>query len=604
MFLSSPVWRTGQWIKTWGGLQLGALLAGALLSSGCADEHPSTRILFNNASINGTPARLVLDTGSAYMVIFEDSAKHAGMEIFLRAPPTVDQRFETVTLALAKPARINLGGGDFSVQPLVGNLAKFSIMVAADNARIDGLISWPEVQDNVLIFDGPEHKIQSVKVVPTDAKENWPAFAIGRSEQLTLKTKLANGQLGTLLIDSGAYFGVALPPAQWKEWRAAHPNAPSGYLIYLTPGAIGPQTSEEAWADEIKLGALTLTDVPVHEANESEMTIDPKNYAGTLGLYALARMELVLDGKHGIAYARPRPSPGPYYLGIARAGVEKDADGGPLGKDWTIEGPVTLNPSHIRQMAGGVLLSEATDKYQNGDHAGALAECTQAIEYDDQNDAAFMVRGSLRLAEKEDEGGLADLNHAIELNPSNVWAYTARAKFKLTHNDPGGAIFDCSLALDYDENFAPACFARAVIKQTQNDTPGAIADYDRVCELQPNDSLPQLYREILQRWSGRPPRNLTKNLAGWPNPWHQAIGQYLSGSLSETDLMATAANGSDSAIKTCQANYFTGFVHFLSQDTTGARERWQKCLDSHQTDLYEYIFAQTLVKFLDSMEKK
>ncbi len=37
----------------------------------------------------------------------------------------------------------------------MGNLAKFSVMVSADEARVDGLVGWPEVWYNVRIFDGP-----------------------------------------------------------------------------------------------------------------------------------------------------------------------------------------------------------------------------------------------------------------------------------------------------------------------------------------------------------------------------------------------------------------------------------------------------------------
>jgi len=366
---------------------------------------------------------------------------------------------------------------------------------------------------------------------------------------------------------------------------------------------IGTQIAEEAWADEIQLGSLTLTDVPVHPANTAEAQAGPR-YAGTLGLYALARMNLVLDGKHKVAYAQARPLPGPYYPGIARPGVEKDPTGGVLGKDWSIEGKVTLNPSHLRETAGGILLNGATRKYEEGDHAGALTECSQAIEYDPQNDAAFMVRGSLRLMEHDDAGALTDLDQAIVLNPSNIWAYMARAKYKWEHGNPDGAIFDCSLAISINENYETAYFLRGVIKQIQNDTPGAIADYDRACTLQPNDGLAQLYREILQRWSGRPARDLSQNLSKWTNTWQQTIGNYLSGRVSEADFLAAAAEGRNSAGTMCEAEYFAGFVHFLNQDAAGARIHWQKCLDTHQTDLYEYAFAQTLLKFLDSTGKQ
>jgi tetratricopeptide (TPR) repeat protein len=508
-----------------------------------------------------------------------------------------------LTGALAKPAQINFGDGDMTVQPIVGNLAKFVISVAADGSRIDGLVSWPEVRDNILVFNGPEHKIDSVGTVPVDAY-NWPKFAIGREEQFTLKTPLSNGQLGTILIDTGSYFGVALPPAQWKAWRATHPNARTGYLSYVTPGAIGPQSVEEAWADEISLGKLTLTDVPVHEANPSEIQIDPKNYAGTLGLYALARLELVVDDKHAVAYARARPSPGPYYPGIERPGVERDASGGPLGQDWRIEGKVNLSTVHIRRVAGKVLVSDAAQKFLDGDHGGAIAEYTQAIEYDGNNDEAFLGRGLARIFDQDNEGGVADINLAIAVNPSNPKPYYYFGLYKYQHSDPSGAIADFTSAIALDSQFTPAYFSRGAVKQVMNDTPGAIADFDRDCELQPNDALPQLFREVLQRWSGRPPRDLSASLARWKNAWYRALGDYLSNHLSESGLMAAAADGKDSSVKTCEAYYFTGFVHFLNQDMAGAEARWKKCESTNQTGIYEYDFASNLLKFLGSRAKQ
>ncbi len=71
------------------------------------------------------------------------------------------------------------------------------------------------------------------------------------------------------------------------------------------PGA-GEVNAEDVWADKIKLGQISLLDVPVRPANDFEAS-GVENYAGTLGLYALGRMDLVVDGKNGFAYL---PVPG------------------------------------------------------------------------------------------------------------------------------------------------------------------------------------------------------------------------------------------------------------------------------------------------------
>ncbi len=68
--------------------------------------------------------------------------------------------------------------------------------------------------------------------------------------------------------------------------------------------------------------------------------------------------------------------------------------------------------------------------------------------------------------------------------------------------------------------------------------------------------------------------------------------------------MVAAANGSDAATKICQANYFSGVVHYLNKDAKGARERWHKCVNCHKNDVNECVFAESLIKSLDSVANK
>ena len=53
--------------------------------------------------------------------------------------------------------------------------------------------------------------------------------------------------------------------------------------------------------------------MPEHFPNKFPTTFaDPiPGYAVTLGLAALKRLDLIVDGKHGIAYLRPKKTPGP-----------------------------------------------------------------------------------------------------------------------------------------------------------------------------------------------------------------------------------------------------------------------------------------------------
>ena len=74
----------------------------------------------------------------------------------------------------------------------------------------------------------------------------------------------------------------------------------------------GLLVSEEMWTQKIALGPLGLTDVSVLEADpglDGFFHSAGMQFEATLGFAALKRLEVIIDGKRGIAYCRPRPTP-------------------------------------------------------------------------------------------------------------------------------------------------------------------------------------------------------------------------------------------------------------------------------------------------------
>jgi S1-C subfamily serine protease len=61
------------------------------------------------------------------------------------------------------------------------------------------------------------------------------------------------------------------------------------------------------------LGPLTLTGVPVTEASPTQIKLGSPSFAASLGLAALARMDFIVDGIHGVACLRPKTSRPPPY---------------------------------------------------------------------------------------------------------------------------------------------------------------------------------------------------------------------------------------------------------------------------------------------------
>jgi hypothetical protein len=135
------------------------------------------------------------------------------------------------------------------------------------------------------------------------------------ADQLTLEFEDKAFGKSALIINTGGR-GVALSPRRWKEWTAKHPNRNKTVTAYFEPAA-GLVVQEVSWADELTLGSLILFDVPVREANPAEASMDFSTY---VGMAALKRVNLIVDGVKGIAYFQNRKSPPPPYS-HNRAGV-------------------------------------------------------------------------------------------------------------------------------------------------------------------------------------------------------------------------------------------------------------------------------------------
>lgn len=89
---------------------------------------------------------------------------------------------------------------------------------------------------------------------------------------------------------------------------------------------------QEMWASEISIGSLILKDVPVREEDTKESLAWKSDRAATLGLFALLRLDLVVDGVNRVVYARPREEPAPAYPHnrLGAVFVPRDMESDPL----------------------------------------------------------------------------------------------------------------------------------------------------------------------------------------------------------------------------------------------------------------------------------
>jgi TPR repeat protein len=263
-------------------------------------------------TINGQPARLAFDTGASFPVLFRGAAERLKLNLG-KLPPGTPLAFDLATSPVTKASDLATNAVtemcDFSwglvsghVQFLVLNLPSF------EEGGLDGVLSWFAFRTNVIEFD-PTKGMEISGTVPIRAL-SWPKFK--QRTDLSILAFDVGGpdpQRQTVYVDTGVVEGVALDHTLWEKWVATHTQLPATMMEMETVQA-GLVIAKEVWSEEISIGSLTLTHVPVRELNPKEELPD---HAATLGMYALRRLDFVLDGKNGVVYARPRGDKPPLY---------------------------------------------------------------------------------------------------------------------------------------------------------------------------------------------------------------------------------------------------------------------------------------------------
>ncbi len=292
-----------------------ALCLGALMSR-AGDE----RILLD-AAINGKPARLVFDTGASDLVLFRRGAERLGLKV------------------TEPPRDVQVSAGEVAV----GRTEECDFVLGATRARtwfrvfeppsflkmgVDGAVGWEPIRYNTIRIDAALRQATWLTNAPSETG-SWLKFRIRRQARvLSMEIPGQGGSQGVLTVDTGSSCGVALSPERWRAWRAAHANQPLTLLAGYMPGA-GTVVTEETWAKELTFGPLVLTEVPVMPANVAEQAMGTPGFEASLGLAALKRLDLIIDGELGIAYVRPKTTTSPPYehnrLGAVFA--PRDTDG-------------------------------------------------------------------------------------------------------------------------------------------------------------------------------------------------------------------------------------------------------------------------------------
>lgn len=259
-----------------------------------ADE----RIMVEGAKVNGTPMKLAFDTGANDIYLFSSAVER----LKLKVAPVRNLLFQKIGTATVK-AKIEFWGESRKQRIPVVDSPPFDC--GCDD--LDGVIGWYHVWDNTLVFDTLSNTVRLAHEVPAEAKQ-WTKLKLTWDSILIMKVS-DGAKTGRVEIDTGSASGLGLSPARWREWKAAHPEQPTTFHGAYMPGLKAIIAQEQAWASDFTLGPLKFSDVILEESDPLSASYVGKKHAATLGLAALKRLDLVIDGGHDVAYLRAKSTP-------------------------------------------------------------------------------------------------------------------------------------------------------------------------------------------------------------------------------------------------------------------------------------------------------
>lgn len=176
----------------------------------------------------------------------------------------------------------------------------------------DGVLPYFAVARNIWALDLSNHLFSIVENI-SGKMDGFIRAKIVKDESKILSLEIPDGERGRVLvgIDTGQDQGVTLPQKQWEAWIGEHPKAQITLDASFFP-ASGVEVRPTVWATEYKIGDLILHDVPLKESSSIEDRVSPGTQC-ILGLFAVARLSIVLDAERDIAYLTPSKSPPPRY---------------------------------------------------------------------------------------------------------------------------------------------------------------------------------------------------------------------------------------------------------------------------------------------------
>lgn len=231
-------------------------------------------------TVNQQKVRMILDTGASYSALFLPAARRLG--VVGENPPASGT---PPGKALSQPFDLAMFGKNARM--------RIPIVDFTSNEPVDGVFSWGHLAAGVVLIDGFDRTVTTLKEAPaSEAWERWP-LETGKS-QLFFHITRQQEPYGRVFLDTGADCGLRVHPEIWKAWRKASPEV--GVTLGTFRYALGEtMVHEMAWAREFRLGDLTFYDVPVSPLRDEEAEQVGPDYRAMIGIQVLRNLRVVVD---------------------------------------------------------------------------------------------------------------------------------------------------------------------------------------------------------------------------------------------------------------------------------------------------------------------
>jgi tetratricopeptide (TPR) repeat protein len=358
-----------------------------------------------------------------------------------------------LSVGLSAPARVTQAGQTFTAPLLLARVPLWARPILHFLPfQLDGLLGWPEVRDNILVFDYEQRAIERVEQLPPETS-GWLKLKVAPADSLLLELPLANGARGLISVNIGletARAGIRMSAVPWREWQATH--------------------TRTSTTNEVKIGPLTLTDVtvkeiPAREAGDLLEQNPSTQCVWQLGSAALARLDLVVDGIHGWAYLHPKTQP--------------------TNGSLTVDGHWQLADS-VRLARDNLLVYSGWFKWCQQDLTGAWTDYQQARQLNPRNAGAWSGGGAIRQVQGDFAGAVSNYDQVIQLRPDNSdWERLDRQTLAWRLGQPAGAI-PASRAVAAERPVSAVMLDPMVVRVAQ---PAGSVPWSRVLRLFMDGSL-------------------------------------------------------------------------------------------------------------------